>query len=61
MKRLSGRFEDLDGTAMVWPNTSGVQKRNKLSFYGPGTIRIFKKGVVPAELGPADDLSFLIK
>jgi dipeptidase E len=38
-----------------------IREDKKINFYGPGTIRIFKKGLVPAELGPADDLSFLIK
>lgn len=38
-----------------------IREDEKISFYGPGTIRIFKKGVVPVELCPSDDLSFLLK
>lgn len=38
-----------------------VRENEKISLYGPRKIRIFKKGLVPAELGPSDDLSFLLK
>ena len=38
-----------------------VRENEKINLSGPRNIRIFKKGFEPVELGPADDLSFLIK
>jgi dipeptidase E len=34
---------------------------DNISLSGPRAVRIFKKGTAPSELGPADDLSFLLK
>ena len=33
----------------------------KINLYGPRKVRIFRKGIVPLELGPENDLSFLFK
>jgi hypothetical protein len=33
----------------------------KIALSGPYSVRIFKKGELPAELNPGDDLSFLLK
>lgn len=38
-----------------------ILEGKKLTLSGPRTIRIFKKGALPLELGPADDLTFLLK
>lgn len=38
-----------------------ILEDKKITLSGPGTIRIFKKGVLPLELGTADDLTFLLK
>jgi dipeptidase E len=38
-----------------------VREDEKINLYGPRKVKIFKKGFVPLELGPMDDLSFLLK
>jgi dipeptidase E len=38
-----------------------VRENEKVCLYGSGKVRIFKKGILPVELGQADDLSFLLK
>lgn len=38
-----------------------IVEDEKLTFSGRGTVRIFKKNVIPVELGATDDLSFLLK
>jgi dipeptidase E len=38
-----------------------IRENDKIRFYGPRKVRVFKKGIVPAELGQTDDLSFLLK
>jgi len=38
-----------------------IREEDKVSFFGPGTVRIFRKNFLPLELGAADDLSFLLK
>jgi len=43
-----------EGTMLVLENKD-------LKLVGPRKIRIFKKGIKPVELGPSDDLTFLLK
>jgi dipeptidase E len=38
-----------------------VREEEKISLSGPRNIRIFRKGIGPVEMGPGDDLSFLLK
>jgi dipeptidase E len=38
-----------------------IMDKEKLSLSGPRKMRIFKKGISPAELSDKDDLSFLLK
>lgn len=38
-----------------------VRENEKINLFGPRKVRIFRKGVVPAELDSSDDLSFLLK
>lgn len=38
-----------------------VLEDDKITLSGNKTVRIFRKGTMPAELGPKDDLSFLLK
>jgi dipeptidase E len=38
-----------------------LRENESLSLFGPKNIRIFKKGVMPSELGASDDLSFLLR
>jgi dipeptidase E len=38
-----------------------IRDGQKIRLYGPRKVRIFRKGVSPIELGPEDDLSFLLK
>lgn len=38
-----------------------VVKNNKINLFGPRKARIFRNGIPPRELGPNDDLSFLMK
>jgi dipeptidase E len=38
-----------------------ILEDEKLFLHGTSKIRIFKKGAMPAEFGPSDDLSFLIR
>lgn len=38
-----------------------IREEEKVSFFGRGTVRIFRKNTIPLELGAADDLSFLLK
>ncbi|HUX55811.1 MAG TPA: dipeptidase PepE [Bacteroidales bacterium] len=42
-----------EGTMLILEN-------EKIHLHGPRKVRIFKKGVIPFELGPEDDLSFLL-
>ena len=42
-----------EGTMLILEN-------GKINLVGPRKVRIFKKGTVPVELGPADDLSLLL-
>jgi len=41
--------------------TMFILEDGKINLSGSGTVRIFKKGNLPAELGPGDDFSFLLK
>jgi dipeptidase E len=43
-----------EGTMLIYEN-------DRLSLNGPKKLRVFKKGMVPLELGVSDDLSFLLK
>ncbi|HNW56456.1 MAG TPA: dipeptidase PepE [Bacteroidales bacterium] len=43
-----------EGTLLLLEN-------GRLTLFGPRKIRIFKKGLIPIELGSSDDLSFLLK
>ena len=43
-----------EGTMLILEN-------DIINLHGPRKIRIFKKGTLPIELGPEDDLSFLLK
>ena len=38
-----------------------LRENDKLSMSGPGNVRIFKKGEMPAEYSASDDLSFLLR
>jgi len=38
-----------------------IRENEKINLVGPRKVRVFKKGIVPVELGPSDDLSFLLK
>ncbi len=38
-----------------------VRKDEKLSLYGPRKMRIFRQGIEPSEVGPEDDLTFLLR
>ena len=38
-----------------------VRENERINLLGSRKVRVFKKGSVPLELGPADDLSFLLK
>jgi dipeptidase E len=42
-------------------STMLLVENTKVSLIGPRNIRIFLKGTIPVELGPEDDLSFLLK
>jgi dipeptidase E len=38
-----------------------LRENDKLNMSGPGNVRIFKKGEMPAEYSASDDLSFLLR
>jgi len=38
-----------------------IRENEKITFFGPGTVRIFKNKNEPVELGSGDDLSFLLR
>jgi dipeptidase E len=42
-------------------STMLLVEQSKMSLIGPRNVRIFLKGTIPVELGPNDDLSFLLK
>jgi dipeptidase E len=43
-----------EGTMLLLENS-------QINLLGPRKLRVFKKGIAPLELGPEDDLSFLLK
>jgi dipeptidase E len=38
-----------------------IRENEKINLVGPRKVRVFKKGIVPVEPAPSDDLSFLLK
>ena len=38
-----------------------IREDENITFFGPGTVRVFMKNTIPLELGAEDDLSFLLK
>jgi len=38
-----------------------IRENEKINLVGPRKVRVFKKGIVPVDPAPSDDLSFLLK